>query len=106
VQRITTAGGGARGRLWRQIKADVTNKRTVRPSNEEVTAFGAVLLAAVGAGAYLDVQSAAKATVQVGDELKPLAANHERYDQLYKIYLKLYYSLRGVFPDIASYQER
>ena len=106
VQRITTAGGGAKGRLWRQIKADVTNKRTVRPSNEEVTAFGAVLLAAVGAGAYLDIPSAAKATVQVGDELKPIAANHERYDQLYKIYLKLYYSLRGVFPDIASYQER
>jgi xylulokinase len=105
VNRITTAGGGARGRLWRQIKADVTNRRTVKPSNEEVTAFGAVLLAAVGAGAYPDVKSAAKATVQLTDELEPSEVNHARYDQLYRIYLKLYYALKEVFPDIASYQE-
>ena len=105
VDRITTAGGGARGKLWRQIKADVTNKRTVRPLNEEVTAFGAVLLAAVGAGAYPDVRSAVRATVQLTDELEPSEVNHARYDQLYKIYLKLYYALKSVFPDIASYQE-
>ena len=105
VDRITTAGGGARSKLWRQIKADVTNKRTVRPSNEEVTAFGAALLAAVGAGAYPDVRSAVKATVRLTDELEPSEANYARYDQLYKIYLKLYYALKDVFPDIASYQE-
>lgn len=105
VDRITTAGGGARGKLWRQIKADVTNKRTVKPSNEEVTAFGAALLAAVGAGAHADVKSAAKATVQFTDELEPSEANHARYDRLYKIYRKLYYALKDVFPDIASYQE-
>jgi len=105
VNRITAAGGGARSKLWRQIKADVTNKRTVRPLNEEVTAFGAALLAAVGAGAYPDVRSAVKATVRLTDELEPSAANYARYDQLYKIYLKLYYALKDVFPDIASYQE-
>jgi len=105
VKQITTAGGGARGKLWRQIKADVTNKKTVKPLNEEVTAFGAVLLAAVGAGAYHDIPSAVKATVELCDELEPSPDNHARYDQLYGTYLKLYYALKEVFPDIASYQE-
>jgi xylulokinase len=105
VKQITIAGGGARGKLWRQIKSDVTNKKTVKPSNEEVTAFGAVLLAAVGAGAYPDVSSAVKATVELHDELEPSPANHARYDQLYGTYLKLYYALKEVFPEIASYQE-
>jgi sugar (pentulose or hexulose) kinase len=46
-----------------------------------------------------------KATVRLTDELEPSEANYARYDQLYKIYLKLYYALKDVFPDIASYQE-
>jgi xylulokinase len=106
VERVTTAGGGARGTLWRQIKADVTNKETVKPSIEEVTAFGAVLLADVGVGVHRDVRSAVKETIELCDELQPSDASHARYNRLYKTYLKLYYALKDVFPHIASYQEQ
>mgnify|MGYP001041896976 CR=1 FL=1 len=106
VERITTAGGGARSKLWRQIKADVTNKTTVRPANEEVTAVGAVLLAAVGVGVYPDVRSAVKETIRAGDEVSPSRDAHETYDKLYKTYLKLYYAAKDLFPDIASFQEK
>src|SRR5207247_2187086 len=51
VQRITIVGGGAKGPLWRQIKADVTGLPVRVPTNVDTTAAGAATLATVGSGA-------------------------------------------------------
>lgn len=62
--------------------------------------------ASVGVGAYRDVQSAVEEMQQVCDEMYSSDAAHAKYDRIYKIYLKLYYALKDVFPYIASYQEQ
>ena len=41
VRRLTIVGGGAKGALWRQIKADVTGLPVRVPSSVETTATGA-----------------------------------------------------------------
>src|SRR5207248_4065763 len=59
VRRLTIVGGGAKGPLWRQIKADVTGLPVRVPDNIETTASGAAILAAVGSGLQPSVASAA-----------------------------------------------
>ncbi len=50
VNRLTIVGGGAKGPLWRQIKADVTGLPVRVPTSVETTATGAAILAAVASG--------------------------------------------------------
>ncbi|HXJ64175.1 MAG TPA: FGGY family carbohydrate kinase, partial [Actinomycetota bacterium] len=61
VRRLTIVGGGAKGRLWRQIKADVTGLPVRVPQSVETTASGAAVLAAVGAGVHASVDDAVRA---------------------------------------------
>ena len=44
VRRLTIVGGGAKGPLWRQIKADVTGLPVRVPVSVETTATGAAIL--------------------------------------------------------------
>jgi xylulokinase len=55
VRRLTIVGGGAKGALWRQIKADVTGLPVRVPTSVETTATGAAILAAVGSGLHSSV---------------------------------------------------
>ena len=50
--QVRVSGGGARSALWRQILADVFNTEIVTVNVTEGAAFGAALLAGVGAGIY------------------------------------------------------
>ena len=65
VRRLTIVGGGAKGPLWRQIKADVTGLPVRVPESVETTATGAAILAAVGAGVHATVADAVDAFVRV-----------------------------------------
>ena len=58
VRRLTIVGGGAKGPLWRQIKADVTGLPVRVPASVETTATGAAILAAVGSGVHSMVADA------------------------------------------------
>ena len=52
VRNIRLGGGGARSPLWRQIQADVYNRSVEIVEAEEGAAYGAALLAGVGAGVW------------------------------------------------------
>ena len=98
VRRLTIVGGGAKGPLWRQIKADVTGLPVRVPTSVETTAAGAAILAAVGAGMHADVGDAVGAFVSFRpDEHEPDPANREAYDAAYGLYREVYFALRPVF---------
>jgi xylulokinase len=98
VRRLTIVGGGAKGPLWRQIKADVTGLPVRVPESVETTATGAAILAAVGAGVHDDVASAVEAFVAFRpDEHVPDPASKEAYDEAYRRYRDVYFALKPVF---------
>ena len=98
VRRLTLVGGGAKGALWRQIKADVTGLPARVPVSVETTATGAATLAAVGAGLYKDVASAAGAFVSYRpDEHRPDPERQEIYNEAYARYRDVYFALKPVF---------
>jgi sugar (pentulose or hexulose) kinase len=82
---VTLIGGGAKNRLWRQLKADVMNLPVRVVSDPESTARGAALLAGVGAGVFADTQSVPPP--EVGGTHLP-SANQPEYEKLYTVVYK------------------
>ena len=98
VHRLVIVGGGAKGPLWRQIKADVTGVPVRVPVSVETTATGAAILAAVGAGVHPTVADAVDAFVAYRpEEHQPDAVAHEAYDEAYARYREIYFALQPVF---------
>jgi xylulokinase len=103
VRRLTIVGGGAKGPLWRQIKADVTGFPVRVPQSVETTATGAAILAAVGAGLHENVADAIRTFVSFRPEVhEPDPRVGERYEDSYRRYRAVYDALRPVFGADAS----
>lgn len=93
---LRVSGGGARSALWRQIVADVFNEPVAAVEVPEGAAFGAALLAGVGAGVWSDVGAAASAAgLRAEKEAPSAAAGH--YAEVYPRYRALYPALREQF---------
>ena len=100
-ESVRLSGGGAKSPLWRQTCADLFGVPTTTTTTTEGTACGAAILAAVGAGAFDDVEDACRRTVaevdrtEAGPNASVLAARHAIYERLYP-------ALKPLFPAIAE----
>lgn len=99
VTQVRVQGGGAKSVIWRQILADVLDAPLVRTSTTEGAAFGAAVLAAVGANIYADVSTACEAMVEITDETLP-TGNAADYENPYSLYRRLYPALKETFTRI------
>jgi xylulokinase len=93
--QIRLTGGGAQSVLWRQILADVFNANVLTMQADEGPAFGAALLAGVGAGIYNSINEAVKVTVSLGETYVPNQENIDRYEEIYPVFTSLYQSLKN-----------
>lgn len=100
IQQVRASGGGARSPLWRQILADVFDTEIATVNVTEGAAYGAALLAGVGAGVYGDVAQACDTAIQVTGrtEAGPAAPTYADY---YPRYRSLYPALAPEFEAIA-----
>ena len=97
VNRIFSSGGGSRSKLWRQMQADVFGLPVYTMSaSGEGGAYGAVMVAAVGAGIRRDLGDAAS-VLRVETETLPDPANRAAYEDAYGKYCMLYPALEKVY---------
>lgn len=101
VTELRLSGGGAKSPLWRQLMADVFGVEVAVTTSTEGPAFGAALLAAVGAGTYGSVEEAADALVHVVSRSRPDPVAHSRYAEVRQIYGALYPALREAMHRLA-----
>jgi xylulokinase len=94
LQQIRATGGGGKSAFWRQMQADIYGAPVEQLRAEEGPAYGAALLAGVGAGLFASVEDAADAAVAVAARTEPRPADAGRYDQFYGVYRTLYGALR------------
>jgi len=91
VEELVVAGGLLKNQLLMQIYADVVNLPLSTIVSTQGPALGSAIHAAVTAGAYPDIHSAAHA---MGDrkvgQYVPDPANVAPYDELYREYLQLH----------------
>ncbi len=82
--RIVGQGGGSKGRLWNQIKADVINAEYVTLKRGEQAVLGNALLAAYGVGDTSNLKESARKWVEYNESFLPDPSNHDRYVKMYE----------------------
>ncbi len=102
VSEVRIAGGGAKGALWRQVVASVLGLPMVTVNSTEGAAYGAALLAGVGAGAWPGVEAACDATIAVSGRDEPVRDWAAAYAELYPRYRELYGALKPTFDRLGS----
>ncbi|WP_244930978.1 ribulokinase [Nocardioides sp. W7] len=91
VEEFIVAGGLARNALLMQTYADVTRLPLSIIDSEQGPALGSAIHAAVAAGSYPDVPTAAKSMGKVRASVYlPDEARAQAYDRLFEIYLDLH----------------
>ena len=96
---IRASGGGTRSELWRQILADVLEADLETVATEEGAAFGAGILASVGAGHFEDAGAAVASIVEThlaatpSDDVVTYSQAHDRYRDLYPALRPTFHSL-------------
>jgi xylulokinase len=99
--QIRASGGGLASPLWRQILADVLQSQLAVPETTEGAAFGAAVLAAVGAGWFGSVDEACTALVRARVVAAP-GQEAPKYAARYELYRSLYPTLAETFHLIAE----
>ena len=96
MDRIRLGGGGARSGLWRQIQADVYGHAVEVVRAEEGAAYGAAILAGVGAGNWHSVDKPGDAVVHTAEEVEPDPKNSAILDDAYRTYRQIYPALQQI----------
>lgn len=94
---ITIMGGGARSRLWGQIRADLTGLPVELCKSADTCPVGAAMLAAVAADIQPDLDHAARLVARERMTLTPDPGQRALYDDAYGRYRLLFESLRPVY---------
>lgn len=97
IDRTRICGGGAKSALWKRIIANVMNLKVDVLENEEGPALGGAMLAAVGCGAYPDVETIGRKLVKVVDTVEPEAELVEKYEERYRKFKRLYPTMKELF---------
>jgi len=102
IDAMRVIGGGARGRFWNRIMADIYGLPVQRLAIlEEATSMGAALAGGIGVGLYPDfsMSETMNRTVEV---LEPDPQAQAVYAKLYPIFETAYHALVPVYDMIAE----
>lgn len=102
VSDMMACGGGGTSPLWRQMLADLYGCPVKTAASKEGPALGVAILAMVGAGIYKSVPEACAAIVKVDKTQQPIAENIPEYEKFYKLYTKIYPSVKENCAELAA----
>lgn len=105
-EEVWVCGGAANSKTWLQIHADVSNTPIIVPEVSEAAVLGSAILAAVGAGAYPSIATAAEKMVRVSHKIEPNPAAHAAYkfyvDQYIATYPKMKELMHAMVRHVAG----
>ena len=96
AKTIRLGGGGAKSQLWRQIQADVYGQRVETVEAEEGAAYGAAILAGVGAKAWPSVDAACDTVIRVAGNVSPNSENSAAMEKAYAAYRRIYPAMKFI----------
>lgn len=102
IDRVYHAGGGSKGELWNQIKADIYGIPVYTLQMDEGGVIGVALLGGTAAGLFNNVEEAADLVMKVKKEYLPNSSNIKRYDALYEVFCQTHDLLQKPFGDLVK----
>ena len=94
VKRMVATGGGAKSKLWMQMKADVLGLPIDTLETEDAGTVGCAMMAGVACDVFADLSAAKDALVRRTGSFNPNAERHAAYTAVYRRYEKLYNVIR------------
>ncbi len=102
IDAMRLIGGGARGRFWNQIMANVYGIPVHRLAIlEEATSMGAAVAGGVGVGLYPDF-SMIEQMNEVAEVIQPDPVARAAYEQIYPVFEAAYQALVPIYDRIAE----
>ena len=91
---LQATGGGARSKVWMQMKADALDMPITALKTVDAGTVGSAMLTGIAVGCFTDLQDAAAHMVEKREVYKPRKEMHEKYQEIYQRYRKLYEAVR------------
>jgi xylulokinase len=102
IEEVVMIGGGAKGRTWLELLANIWGKRLLVPRHlEEATSLGAAVAGGVGIGAFKSY-AAIRAFNPIVEEIAPDPAVAPLYAELYETFQLAYRQLVPVYDRLAG----
>jgi len=101
IDAVRSVGGGARSKLWNQIKADVLGRTILLPESGVGAAYGSALLAGVGVGLLPSSGDFFSRRVCIREHFDPDTENNQRYSDLYAVFRDSYEKLKVCFEETS-----
>lgn len=95
-RRIVISGGAVNAPFWLQVHADTLGLPIEVTEQPEAPCLGSAILAAVGAGAFADIDAGCAAMVRTARVIEPDMAAHAAYAPVYARYRAAYGALKAV----------
>ena len=97
LHSVRFSGGGAQSPFWRQLMADVLNKKITTLASQEGSAYGAALLALAGTGAYQSVEECCRVAIREMDQVFPQPDNAIDYARRHRVFQAIYPALKPIY---------
>ena len=91
---LHATGGGARSKIWMQMKADILNVPITALKTVDAGTVGSAMLTGIAVGCFADLEDAAAHMVETRQVYAPRQKMHEKYQEIYKKYRELYRAVR------------
>ena len=98
VEQYRLIGGGAKGRLWRQILSDVLAMPLTCTMDND-SSLGSAMLAGVALGVFDSYRDSVEKCVVVSDQVTPIAANIPIYEKGFQRYRKIVRALSEIYSE-------
>lgn len=93
-RRLNATGGGAKSKLWMQMKADVLNMPITALETVDAGTIGSAMLTGIAIGVFKSVEDAAAKMVIEQETYFPRVDMHEKYMKIYERYKGVYNAVR------------
>ena len=97
--RLNATGGGARSRVWMQMKADILGLPITALKTADAGTVGSAMLTGIATGLFRDLADAASHMVQEKETYRPRAFMHDKYERIYERYKELYRAVRPLMNE-------
>ena len=101
-ERVVSVGGGSKGELFRQIKADVLNTPVSTINLADTSLLACCAIAGYGTGVYDSLTGLIDKSLAVLETQEPDAARHDFYTGRKNVYAEVFPALHGVYRDLQA----
>ncbi|MBR2822857.1 MAG: carbohydrate kinase [Clostridia bacterium] len=93
-EKLNATGGGARSKVWMQMKADVLDLPITALKTADAGTVGSAMLTGIAVGLFANLADAAAHMVKEIETYHPRAGMHEQYMKIYERYKAVYQAVR------------